>query len=253
MKKSILPILLLLLVESLFAQDATILFKKANTSYREGLYEKALLNYQKIDSLGISSADLYYNLGNTYYKLNQIAPSIYYYEKALLLDPKLEDAKHNLVFAQRMTIDAFESLPKSIFQRFNEQVIYPISYNSWAWLSVVLAFFIALFFLLYYFSKYTNRKRLFFILSSFSLLLFLFSLSFSIKAKHYYQTDKPAIVFEHKVAIKAEPSLKAPSIFELHEGTKVQILEELDNWYQIKIVDGKTGWIVSTSVRRLKK
>jgi len=252
MKKSILPILLLFFVSVLFAQDTELLFEKGNTSYREGLYEEALLNYQKLDSLGLQSADLYYNLGNTYYKLNQIANTIYYFEKALWLDPNHEDAKHNLVFAQRMTIDAFESLPKSIFQKFNEQVIYPISHNVWAWLSVGFAFLIAIFFLIYYFSVYASKKRLFFTLSSINLLLFLFTLSFSVKAKHYNNTDQPAIVFSQKVAVKAEPTQNATEVFVLHEGTKVLILENIDNWYQIKLIDGKTGWLPSTSLRIIK-
>ncbi|HIE45984.1 MAG TPA: tetratricopeptide repeat protein, partial [Flavobacteriaceae bacterium] len=162
MKKSILHILFLLIVGTLSAQEVGMLFDQANTSYREGNYQEALLKYHQIDSLGKHSADLYYNLGNTYYKLNQIGPSIYYFEKALVADSDHKDAKHNLVFAQRMTIDAFEELPKNIFQKFNEKVIYPTPYNTWAWVSVVLSFLIALFFLLYYFSNYSGRKRLFF-------------------------------------------------------------------------------------------
>lgn len=252
MKKSILHILLLFFAGSLFAQDAAVLFKQANASYREGNYQEALNKFQTLDSLGKQSADLYYNLGNTYYKLNQIGPSIYYFEKALILNPNHQDAKHNLVFAQRMTIDAFEELPKSIFQKFNEKIIYPINYNTWAWVSVVLAFLISIFFLLYYFASNTLRKRLFFSGTILSGLLFLFSLSFTLKAKHYFTTNQPAIIFSAKAVVKAEPNTQSSEIFELHEGTKVQVLEQIDTWYKIKISDGKIGWVSQESLRKLK-
>ncbi len=234
------------------AQNAAELFEKANAAYRDGSYSQALKTYHKTEKLGQESADLYFNMGNAYYKLNQIAPSIYYFEKALLLNPLHEDAKHNLVFAQRMTIDAIEIVPKSVLQRFNMAIIYPISYNTWAWISVVLAFLIAGFFLSYYFSRYTTNKRVFFILSFVSVGLFLFVLSFTIKAKHHYNKDQPAIIFSPKVSIKSEPQLNASETFVLHEGTKVQIVQTIDNWSKIKLTDGKIGWLLNTDFKKLK-
>lgn len=255
MKQQILY-LLFLLTGVLSAQDSAsqsdILFENANTAYRNGFYEEALSNYQQIDSLGLHSADLFYNLGNTYYKLNQVAPSIYYYEKALLSNPNHEDAKHNLIFAQRMTIDAFEVLPKSVFQKINERIIYPISYNTWAWISVFLVFLLSSFFLLYHFAKYTHTKRVFFILSFISIALFLISLSFTIKAKHYDMHNQPAIIFNTKVSVKSEPNHAALEAFELHEGTKVLVLENMDSWSKIKVVDGKIGWLLNDTFKKLK-
>lgn len=252
MKKSILNIFFLLLTGLLFAQEVDLLFEKANESYREGNYKEALANYHAIDSLGVQSADLYYNLGNSYYKLNQIAPSIYYFEKALQIDANHKDAKHNLIFAQRMTIDAFEEVPMSFFQKFNQKVIYPIPYNKWAWISIVFAFLIAFFFLMYYFSRYSGKKRLFFTASILSVFLFLVTVSFTIKAKHYTSKNQPAIIFNSKVSVKAEPTLKSSEVFELHEGTKVQVLEHMDTWYKIKIADGKIGWVLQSSLKKIK-
>jgi tetratricopeptide (TPR) repeat protein len=234
------------------AQNSNELFEKANADYRNGIYSEALKTYHEIDKQGQVSADLYYNMGNSYYKLNQIAPSIFYFEKALLLNPSHEDAKHNLVFAQRMTIDAIEILPKSVLQSFNENIIYPISYNSWAWISVVLAFLIAIFSLSYYFSQYATKKRVYFILSFVSIGLFLLVLSFTIKAKYHYKTDQPAIIFSTKVSIKSEPQLSASETFVLHEGTKVQVMQIIDDWAKIKIADGKIGWLLNSDFKKLK-
>ncbi len=241
--------ILLLLSSSLLAQTADSLFARANENYRKGAYEEALKDYNKIDSLGQESADLFYNKANTYYKRNQIAPAIYYFEKALLLNPNHEDAKHNLVFANRMCVDAFEVVPKNIFQKINESIIYPVSYNTWAWISVVLALFTAFFFLRYYFSSYTLQKRLYFTLSLLSVFLFILALSFAVKAKHYVTHNTPAIVFETVVGVKSEPTTTASESFQLHEGTKVLVLESVDDWKKIKIPDGKVGWLKETAIK----
>jgi len=252
MKIKTILILFLFVTCSFFAQNTDSIFQKANKAYRNAYYEEALSAYQHIDSLDLQSTDLYYNLGNTYYKLNQIAPSIFYYEKALLLDPNNKDAKQNLAFAQRMTIDAFETLPKSVFQKFNESIIYSVNHNTWARISIVFAFMVGVFFLLYYFSQNTNKKRLFFTISLVSIGLFLMSMSFVVKAKHYHNHNNPAIVFSSKVFVKSEPNTSASEAFELHEGTKIHILETIDHWHKIKLADGKIGWLKDESLKKIK-
>ncbi len=244
--------LLILSVFSLEAQDIDSIFHQANEAYRTADYKKALQAYQKIDSLGFRSADLFFNLGNTYYKLNNIAPSIYYYEKALLENPNHTDAAQNLAFARRMTIDAFEVIPKTLFQKVNERILYPISYNIWAWISVVLLMISSLFFLIYYYKSFSEQKRLFFVLSLIGLMLSILTLSITYKVKNHSTKDQPAIVFSDKIEVVAEPNLSAGINFELHEGTKVQILDSMPNWYEIKIADGKTGWIPQKEVKKLK-
>lgn len=252
MIKKALYIFLLLFLCKATAQDIQTVFKTANEAYRNTYYEEALKNYQQIDSLGLQSADLYYNLGNTYYKLNQIAPSIFYFEKALLLDPKHLDAKQNLAFAQRMTIDAFETLPKSFFQKINERIIHSIHYDTWAWITIIFAFFVGIFFLMYHFLHNASTKRLFFTISLISLGLFLLSMSFVIKAKHYSNHNQPAIVFSSVISVKSEPYSSASETFQLHEGTKLQVIEKIDNWYKIKLLDGKIGWLKEDAIKKLK-
>ncbi len=235
-----------------FAQNHQEIFQKANTAYQNGHYQDAIDAYKQLLAAKIEDADLYYNLANAYYKLNRIAPSIYYYEKALLVDPKHRDAKHNLMYAQRMTIDSFDTIPKSILQRIDENIIYPFGVDTWAAISVVGAFLFAVFVLMYYFSGQTTRKRIFFVLSSITLLFFLLSVSFTLKRKYYYEHNQPAIVFEPKISVKSEPTPTADEAFELHEGTKVQILESLDSWYKIQLPDGNIGWLQQDTVKKIK-
>lgn len=250
--KNLVKITFLLWSFGAWAQTPQDIFEQGNTQYRNGKYSQAIKTYEQIESDGYQSAELYYNLGNAYYKLNKIAPSIYNYEKALQIDPSLKDAQNNLVFARRMAIDIIEPLPKTVFQRFNESVIYPISYNQWAWITIILAFLSSSLILGYYFSIDPSRKKLFFVTSFVSLGLFFMALSMGIKARHHYIHDKPAIVFATKVSVKSEPGNSSEESFVLHEGAKVEVLDQEENWYKIKIADGKTGWLKQDQIKLLK-
>ncbi|PIE48252.1 MAG: ion channel protein [Flavobacteriales bacterium] len=251
-QRLLLHIILLLGVITSFGQTRDTLFAQANMAYQNGKFEQAIHSYQDILKSGYHSADLYYNIGNAYFKLNNLAPSIYNYEKALLLNPDHNDALNNLMFAKRSTIDVIEPLPKTLFQRINQAVIYPISYNTWAWIAVFFAISSSALFILYYFSLYSQRKKLFFILSFTGLGLFLLTLGLGIMAKHHFVNDRPAIVFAKQISVNNEPMTDATENFVLHEGTKVQVKEDNNDWYRIEIADGKTGWLQKDKIRLLK-
>lgn len=235
-----------------YGQTTDELFEQANDAYQNGKFELAIKTYQDILQEGYQSADLYYNLGNAYFKLNELASSIYNYEKALLLNPNHQDAINNLEFVKRSTIDVIEPLPKTFFQRINDAVIYPISYNTWAWWAVAFALLSSILFILYYFSQYSHRKKLYFILSFISLGIFLILLTLGIKARHHYIKDQPAIVFTKQVNVNNEPTASASSVFILHEGTKVQVIDYDNDWYKIEIADGKSGWLQKDEIKLLK-
>ena len=112
------------------SQEVVKLFAEGNTFYKEGDYNRAIGLYLAIEEQGYQSDDLFFNLGNSYYKLNKVAPSIYYYEKALKINPRHEDVLFNLSFAKRMTIDVIEELPKSFLQRFSENVIQKLPFDT---------------------------------------------------------------------------------------------------------------------------
>jgi len=232
-----------------FAQTSNNLFKTANAFYQKGDYDNALKNYNQIEKQNVESADLYYNLGNTYYKLNKVAPAIYYFEKALKLDPNNEDFKNNLTVAQRMTIDKINILPKTFLQKLDQTYIKNISFETWAKVAIVSIILFVLFFLAYYFSVYSNRKRLYFVLATISIITVLFSFSFAYSGNNYNKTHRPAIIFLAKANVKNAPTLNSTEAFELHEGTKVIILEQVDGWFKIKLADGKLGWISKTDLK----
>lgn len=240
--------LLVLLVLTLngilgMAQNPDSLFVEANELYRQESYNEALKAYQQIEAMDQESWALYYNMGNIHYKMNRVAPAIFYYEKALKLRPDQPDVRFNLEFANQMVLDNIEPLPRNLGQRFMDAVILRLSYENWAKIAVGLAFLFALLFLMYHFSYSTGKKRLFFITSIITVVLVTTSVFFAFRNQLYVKNNQEAIIFASEAEVMNAPTTTSEAYFELHEGTKVNVLESLDNWKKIRIADGKVGWI----------
>jgi len=248
-KKLVVSLVFLCLGFLNYAQTPDSIFKTANAFYQKGDYKNALKAYQQIEKQQFESADLYYNLGNTYYKLNMVAPAIYNFEKALKLNPNNPDFKNNLTVAQRMTIDKIDILPKTFLQKLDNTYIRSLSFENWALITIVAIILFVFFFLAYYFAAHPGKKRLFFILAITGLIVVLFSFSFAYSGYNYSKNHKPAIIFSAKVSVKDAPTLNSNEAFELHEGTKVTILEQVANWFKIKLADGKIGWILKSDLK----
>ena len=247
MKK--LLILFLLTTQFFFAQTG---FEKGNDLYQKGKYEQAISEYESILATKQHSAELYFNLGNCYYKLNKVAPAIYNYEKALVLNPDDAEIANNLKFAQKLQIDEIKVVPQVGFSKMVHDFTSIFHYNTWAWISVGLATLFLLCFSGYYFSRLTFSKRVFFFGMFALLFLLLISVSSAISEKDHYEREKPAIVFAEIVLVKSEPQSASNTVFTLHEGTKVFVLETLDSWKKIQLTDGTEGWIEKTAIKEVK-
>ena len=243
-------IVMFLLSTLSMAQNET-LFEQANTLYNDGNYFEAIDRYKSILNNGEHSAALYFNLGNAYYKLNNIAPSIYYYEKALQLAPDDKDILNNIAFARNMTIDERDTIPEVGFSKFVNNLTNVMSFDAWAKMAVGLVIVFVILFLSYYFSYATLKKRIAFVVSLAAISLACISLLLAFHKYNLEKNDKPAIVFAKEAQIKSEPNLRSAEAFKLHEGTKVQVLDTVNNWKKIKLADGKTGWIVSDDIKAL--
>ena len=235
----------------LSAQNET-LFEVGNTFYNNGKYIEAIEKYEAILNSDQHSSEVYFNLGNAHYKLSHIAPSIYYYEMALQLDPKDKEIKNNLYFANNMTIDAIETVPEIGISRFTRNAINTFSFEIWAYLSVIFMILFVILFMTYYFTVRTSTKRFSFVSSLTSIFLSLVLLVFAFKKDSIDKKHNPAIVFSQESLVRTDPNLSGEEAFRLHEGTKVQILDTANNWTEILLVDGKTGWIVSEDIKLLK-
>jgi len=249
--KKVLPIFILLLGFLAPAQNEA-LFGGATEAYNKGDYNKAIDHYLKILEGGQHSAELYFNLGNSYYKLDQIAPSIYYYEKALLLAPNDPEIANNLVYAQNMTLDDIETMPKTGLSELYESVVGFMSFDQWGYTAVIFMLLFVFLYIAFYFFRYATQKRIAFIVGVVSLIISLVAVLFAFLSYNDFNADLPAIVFSKEVVVKSEPNERSQGVFKLHEGTKLNVLEELKNWKKIQIADGQTGWLSSESIKILK-
>ncbi|UGU17809.1 tetratricopeptide repeat protein [Sinomicrobium kalidii] len=232
-------------------QSSEKLFEEATVLYNNGDYEGAAANYRTILDGGEHSASVYYNLANAYYKLNNIPESIYYYEKALQLAPNDQDIKNNLVFARNKTIDAIETVPRTGISRFWEKFTGNFHYDTWAGIAVAFAFLSALLFLFYYYLSSSVKKRIFFVASIVSVICMCFSVYIAYSGYHKSIHTRFAIIFAGESQVMSEPNSRSEQAFLLHSGTKVQVLETLDDWKHIRLADGKTGWLPQDDIKEL--
>ncbi|MBT8311760.1 MAG: tetratricopeptide repeat protein [Flavobacteriaceae bacterium] len=232
--------------------QSEIRFDSATVAYNQGNYEKAIAHYQAILEEGKHSAALYYNLGNCYYKRNQIAPSIYYYEKALLLAPNDAEIKNNLVYAQNMTLDAITPLPETTLSRFYKQVTGIMPFDGWAYLGIVFVVLFVLAYILFYYFRYSTQKRIAFITSLIAIALAVISILIAFVEYQDFKADDPAIIFAQEITVKTEPNDRSDVAFVLHEGTKVNVMDAFDNWKKIQLSDGQVGWLPDDALRLLK-
>ena len=241
--------ILLLISQVFFAQTG---FEKGNNLYQNGKYDLAAKAYESVLNDNKESVELYFNLGNCYYKLHQTAPAIYNYEKALVLDPYNAAVLNNIKFAQKQTIDEIKVVPKVGFAKLLRDFtgIYP--FETWAWISISFAMLVLVFFMGYYFLQNVVVKRVFFFGMFIILLLVAMSFSAAFFEKSHFDNEKPAIVFAESADVRSEPQKASNATFVLHEGTKVYVLEKLGNWKKIQLTDGTEGWIDSGAIKEVK-
>ncbi len=233
------------------AQNLQQLADSAIVYYNAGDYRSAIDNYNEIIANGQSSSALFYNLGNAYYKSGNMALAITNYERALRLSPNDEDILFNLKLSKSQTVDKIESLPEFFLTRWYHSFTKILSSNTWAYLSL-FSFLLALIFLLsFLFSRSMVLKKLSFFVALFFLISSLVSLTSSYQQKKQYFDRSYAIITNPSVNIKSSPDENSTSLFILHSGTKLEVLDQIQKWYKIKIENGNTGWIKTDDVESI--
>ena len=242
-------IILLFFSSSILAQDPNTLFEKASLSYEKKEYAQALIYYNEIQDLGLYSSDLYYNIGNCYYKLQQNAEAVLYYEKALKLNPSDEDALFNLKLVQMQLVDKLAEVPQVFYQKWIESIKNKLTIDQWAKLGLIFLFLFCSLFISFLFIKTYSLKKRSFTVSVFSLLVAVSSLSL---AYYSHKTLKvEAVLMQANAYIKSAPSNQSEDLFILHEGTKVQVLEVFNDWTKIKLSDGMIGWLENKAIEEI--
>jgi tetratricopeptide (TPR) repeat protein len=235
-----------------FGQDPEDLFRSGNIAYNKGAYDRAIVYYDSVSSLGVHSPELYFNLGNAYYKKNAIASSILNYEKALLLDADNAQLINNLAYAQNMTLDRFTSLPESELKKATADLVFLTSVRGWSMVLIAVFWLAAFLFFLFKRSNSSMLKRLFFTGFVISLLLSILTVVIILQQQNTLRNTNPAIVFVQSESFRSEPNMRSEVLLNIHEGAKVFILEDVEDWIKIKLQNGSIGWILRSSVQPIR-
>lgn len=249
--KNIVSFLFVLLFSttSLVAQESAV--KEAETAYAAEDYSKAIDVYENILKTYGSSSEIYYNLGNAYFKAGKIAPSILNYERALLLDPGDADIRFNLEIAKQKTVDRIEPLGHFFLIKWFEGMQNLFSVNTWGAIGIVCFILLIVCLFLFFFSKYIRLKKIGFYAGLCMLCIVILSNVFASKQKHSLLNRNSAIVFTPTVTVKSSPDTSGTDLFVIHEGTKVFIRSTLGDWSEIELEDGHVGWMPSKDIEKI--
>ena len=249
------PVLLLLVsFLPLFAiaqGEATTLFRKGNDEFAKWRYKDAITSYQQITGKGYQSAAVYFNLGNAYYKSGDIPSALLYYEKAHKIVPGDEDINSNIRFANAKTVDKIEQPPQFFILNWWDAVIlsFPLHTLAIAAILFLLAGFGALIFYLFTQSVVFKKASFYSALALiFSGLLVMFIAG---RQDHYFEAHHQAIIFAGTVKVKSEPVDNSKDLFVIHEGTKVELMDNQNGWIKIGLLNGNTGWIRLTDIKEI--
>jgi len=235
-------VILLLLVLS-FAAGAQNLADSAQKAYERSQFRQAINYYEKIKEEGQSSANLHYNLGNAYYKDNQLGKAIYNYELAKKLNPGDDDIKTNLRIANSKTMDKIESKENFLAGAIRSGIYSLFSTSGWAWLSIIAVLFTLLCIAGFITTQKLLFKRVFFWLGLLGAAKFVFAFVIGFASLHDLNKKTQAIVTSQVVQVLNAPNESGKPKFSLHEGTKLTVLSTNEEWTSVQLANGNEGWI----------
>ena len=227
------------------------LMMKANTAYDHQLYDSAADLYQKVLEMGVESPGLYYNLGNAYFRLKEIPSAILYYEKAKKLSPNDPDILYNLNMANSMIVDKIDKVPELFIKRWWNYFYNLFDADTWAMVSLICFAILVLMTGLFLRAESRRVRKTAFFTGLLFVLLTLASFGLASQRSYYTKNHTEAIVFTPAVTVKSSPSANSVDLFVVHEGTKIKMMDEVDNWVKIKIQNGSIGWLPVSAIRKI--
>lgn len=230
------------------ADQAAIMLDSANTAYSKGDFSKAIELYEGIANKGLESSELYFNIGNAYYKSNNIALAILYYERAKKLNPSDEDITVNLKLANQKVEDKIEAAPQLFLTQWKNGIVDLMSEKAWSIFCIILLAIALILFSIFITSGNRSLKQAGFF-GGMVLIISAFVTLFIAQQKYTqskYNSD--AIITSASVTVMGSPSEKGTKLFILHEGIKVNVTQENAGWSEIKIANGNVGWVKGKDV-----
>ncbi|MCF8302779.1 MAG: tetratricopeptide repeat protein [Bacteroidales bacterium] len=255
MKKAIVLIFFSMSISLGFADESNrqldTLVSQANRLYTEGMYNDAISLYRQAIDTGYVSSELYYNLGNAFFKKNDMPWAILYYERALQMAPNDQDIKHNLEMAREQIPDKIDKVPELFYIRWWKDLKKVFAPDEWAKVSMAGFFLLAISFIIFILGKgYNTRKTAFWMGVVFTFLT-LVATGITYDQYREVKTETQAIVFTPSVTVKSEPDEDSGDLFVIHEGTKVEVKRKIGDWREIRIENGSEGWIRASDIRNI--
>ena len=243
MKKFLISFLVIFCSFQLVAKTMNPDVEAANKAYNKEKYNDAITLYNKVLEKGEESSDLYYNLGNCYFRLNNYPMAILNFERAKKLNPADADIEFNLKISNTKIIDKIETVPQLFFVKWWILLSNLLSYDNWSIVSIIAIglFFVTLF--IYLSSSTYQIKKISFWIGCSLFIITVFSIHFAYRQYSNINAKNQAIIFTPTVTVKSSPDEKGADKFVIHEGTKVLLLDELNNWVKIRIANGSNGWV----------
>ena len=233
-------------------RNADSLWNQGVELYNAGEWSAAADAFLDIESMGMESASLYYNIGNCYFRQEgTLGKAILYYERSLKLDPSFEDARFNLSMAQTATLDRIETVPPFILVTWLHGLMDCLNSNSWAVISLILFVVTAVLLLLFRFGFSLALRKVSFFASLITFIFALTSLGFSVASGRYALSHDESVVTARDCSVKSAPSQMEKTLFIIHEGTKVSVLDKVGQWERIKLGDGREGWVMTDYIETI--
>jgi tetratricopeptide (TPR) repeat protein len=224
---------------------------KGNKAYSAGSFSTAVELYKKVVDAGYESPELFYNIGNSYFKMNDYPSAILWYERAKRLDPGNEDIDFNLNVANTKISDKIEPLPELFYKRWFNGLVQLFSVDTWATMCLTLFIACLLCGVLYLASRVLILRKIGFWFGFGLLLMAGFSMIFAWSSYSFTKATTEAIVFAPTITVKSSPDEKSTDLFVVHEGTKVRLLDNISGWYEIRIANGSIGWLPASSLEKI--
>lgn len=242
-------VLMILMLMPLSANAITK--QNADDEYAKGNYQQAIKDYQEILKAGVSS-EIYYNLGNAYYRTDNITQALLAYERALQLSPGDNDIRFNLQYARSKTIDKITPETEMFFVTWYNSLVNFTSVDRWANTAIVSIVMALLLILVFLFAPQMWARKSGFYGSAVFLLLFAFANLFAFQQKHELETKQGAIVIAPTVNVKKTPAASGTDVFVIHEGTRVDITDRgMKQWRGVKLADGREGWLKTSQIEEI--
>lgn len=248
MKRIVFILITLVASAAAMAQSAEQLMLSGNEAYKSGDYQAAAAAYTQVLDAGFESAELYYNLGNAYYRQDEFGQAVLNYERSLRLSPNFRDARQNLALAQSRTEDQIESLPELFVVRWLKALLNLFSPRGWRVCLLVLALFAGVCVVLFRVGPSYALRKGGFVGACVLAVLLAAAIACAAASHHRLSSHRTAVVTAPMLVVKSSPEQGSVDKLVLHDGTEVTVEETLGDWLKVSIADGNSGWVRQSDV-----